>query len=113
MNRKITRKSDTVKIVASPSLSGTAWCPSCQSKLRPLKNDSVNLKCWECGELVPIRTVKFDTMLAKLDTGPSVVVQNKKAKRGIHQRPKDPIRLELEGRGLQVIDSEYRIPEKT
>ena len=103
MNRKITRKSDEIRIVASPSLSGTAWCPECHEKLRPIKNDSINLKCWECGETVPICTVKFDTILTKMDVGPSVVVQNKKTKRGIRERPKDPLRLELEGRGFQVI----------
>jgi hypothetical protein len=108
MNRKIKRKSNEIKIVAAPSLAGTAWCPNCNEKLRPIKGDTINLKCWDCGELVPIRTVKFDTILSKMDTEPSTVVQNKKAKRGIRVRPKDPLTIELEGRGMQVLESDWR-----
>ena len=70
-----------------------------------MKGNEFNLKCWECGEEVPIKSVKFETALTMVDNQPSIIVQARNWKRGLSKgREKNPIQQELEGRGLQVID---------
>lgn len=106
--KKITRKSDHIKAIV-PSFSGLAYCPNCQSRLKAMKGNEFNLKCWECGDEVPIKSIKFDTALTMVDNQPSTIIQAKNWKRTpTKSREKNPIEQELEGRGLQVIDSDWR-----
>jgi transcription elongation factor Elf1 len=105
---KITRKSDKVKLIKAPSLQGKAWCPNCNERLYEIKGDTLNLMCHSCGHHVPIKAVKFPTQLTQIDSQPSVVVQNKNARRGIKPRPRNPIEQELTNAGFQVIDSDWR-----
>jgi hypothetical protein len=74
-----------------------------------MKGNEFNLKCWECGEEVPIKSVKFETALSMVDAQPSIIVQARNWKRGLSRaRDKNPIEKELEGHGFQVIESDYR-----
>ena len=105
--KKISRKSDKVKAII-PSFAGVAYCPNCQHRLKAMKGNEFNLKCWECGEEVPIKSIKFETALTMVDNQPSIIVQARNWKRGFKQKEKNPIEKELEGRGLQVKDSDWR-----
>ena len=106
--KKITRKSDKIKAII-PSFAGVAYCPNCHYRLKAMKGNEFNLKCWECGEEVPIKSIKFDTALAMVDNQPSTIIQAKSWKRGLNKgRDKNPIQQELEGRGFQVIESDWR-----
>ena len=108
MNRKLTRKTDKIKAIV-PSFAGLAYCPNCQHRLRAMKGNEFNLKCWECGDEVPIKSIKFDTALTMVDNQPSTIIQAKNWKRGLAQRrEKNPIEQELEGRGLSVLQSDWR-----
>jgi hypothetical protein len=74
-----------------------------------MKGNEFNLKCWECGEEVPIKSVKFETALTLVDNQPSIIVQARNWKRDLSRAgDKNPIQQELEGRGFQVIDSDWR-----
>ena len=74
-----------------------------------MKGNEFNLKCWECGDEVPIKSIKFDTALTMVDNAPSTIIQAKNWKRGIAKgKEKNPIEQELTNRGLQVIDSDWR-----
>jgi hypothetical protein len=106
--KKITRKSDHFKAIV-PGFSGLAYCTNCHERLRPMKGNEFNLKCWECGEEVPIKSVKFETALTLVDNQPSIIVQARNWKRDLSRAgDKNPIQQELEGRGFQVIDSDWR-----
>jgi hypothetical protein len=107
-HNKITRKSDHFKAIV-PGFSGLAYCTNCHERLRAMKANEFNLKCWECGDEVPIKSIKFDTALAMVDSQPSTIVQARNWKRGLSRaRDKNPIQQELEGRGLTVIQSDWR-----
>jgi hypothetical protein len=110
-NKKITRKSDKFHLVDT-GFSGTAWCPHCNhGVLKPMKNNEFDLKCWECGEVTPIKAVRFETKPGEMDTSPGTVVQPKTGhwRRGlVRERPKNPLEQELIGHGFQVIDSDWR-----
>ena len=106
--KKITRKSDQIKAIV-PSFSGLAYCPNCSHRLKAMKGNEFNLKCWECGEEVPIKSIKFDTTLSMVDSQPSTIIQAKNWKRGLAKRgEKNPIEQELTNRGLSVLDSDWR-----
>lgn len=110
--KKITRKSDKIKAIV-PSFQGIAYCPNCnRGRLKPMKGNEFDLKCWECGEQVPIKSIKFETALGQTDSEGSVIVQSRKWKRGIQGagtgKEKNPLEQELIGRGFQVIDSDWR-----
>jgi hypothetical protein len=105
--KKITRKSDHIKAII-PSFSGLAYCPNCQHRLKAMKGNEFNLKCWECGDEVPIKSIKWDTALAMVDNAPSTIIQARNWKRGFKPKQKNTIEQELEGRGLSVLDSEWR-----
>ena len=105
--KKITRKTDKIKAII-PSFGGVAYCPNCQHRLKPMKGNEFNLKCWECGDEVPIKSIKFDTALTMVDNAPSTIIQAKNWKRGFKPKQKNPIEQELEGRGFTVIDSDWR-----
>jgi hypothetical protein len=106
--KKITRKSDHVKAII-PSFGGLAYCPNCHYRLKPMKGNEFNLKCWECGDEVPIKSIKFDTALTMVDNAPSTIIQAKNWKRTpTKSREKNPIEKELEGRGVSVLDSDWR-----
>ena len=116
--RKVTCKSDHFKIITpSPSsLPGTAWCPSCNdAKLIVRKSDNINTFCPNCGELVPIKSVKFDTGLIPngLWPQPTVILQPSDKSlwsRRPRSRPRNPIEAEIEskGPGYTIIDSDWR-----
>ena len=105
--KKITRKTDNFKAIV-PGFSGGSFGTNCHERLRPMKGNEFNLKCWECGEEVPIKSVKFETALTMVDNQPSIIVQARNWKRGFKQKEKNPIEKELEGRGFQVMDSDWR-----
>jgi len=108
--RKITRKSDHFVIITPSSLPGTAWCPSCKDgKLIVRKSDKFNAFCPNCGELVPIKAVKFDTGLIQKGfwPQPTALVQNKEWTRRPKPRSLNPIERELIGKGHVVIDSDW------
>ena len=73
-----------------------------------MKGNEFNLKCWECGEEVPIKSIKFETALSMVDAQPSIIIQARNWKRGSKQREKNPIEQELIGRGFEVIQSDWR-----
>jgi hypothetical protein len=107
-NKKITRKSDKFHLVDT-GFQGTAWCPSCNhGVLKPMKNNEFDLKCWECGEITPIKAIRFETKPADLDNSPGAVVQARNWRRQTRERPKNPLEQELIGHGFQVIDSDWR-----
>ena len=93
------------RLLKTQVLAASAYCPNCQHRLRAMKGNEFNLKCWECGDEVPIKSIKFDTALAMVDNAPSTIIQAKNWKRGFKPKEKNPIEQELEGRGLQVIDT--------
>jgi hypothetical protein len=105
--KKITRKTDNIKAII-PSFAGLAYCPNCSHRLKAMKGNEFNLKCWECGDEVPIKSIKFDTALTTVDNAPSTIIQAKNWKRGFKPKDKNPIEQELIHRGLQVIDSDWR-----
>lgn len=108
MNRKITRRSDIFKVADPTSFHGIVWCPNCKGRLQPMKDNQFNLKCWECGEEVPIKSIKYDTTLTQVDKYKTSLVTNKNAsRRRIKGRPMNPIQQELVNKGLQVIDSTW------
>ena len=104
---KITRKSDKFELAQPKGLLGKALCPLCREYLSPVKNDELNMICHNCGEYVPIKSIKFDTRLTEVDREGSAVVQNRN-KRGFKPRPVNPIEQELRNAGFQVLDSDYR-----
>jgi hypothetical protein len=104
---KITRKSDKFALIGTP-FPGTAYCPNCHGRLKEMKNNEFDLKCWECGEEVPIKTIRFQTQPAELDTRSTSIVQPKNWKRNTKDRPKNPIEQELTNMGLQVMESDWR-----
>jgi len=73
-----------------------------------MKGNEFNLKCWDCGEEVPIKSIKFDTALSMVDAQPSTIVQARNWKRGIKEREKNPIELELIHQGFQIIETDWR-----
>jgi hypothetical protein len=105
--KKITRKSDHIKAIV-PSFSGVAYCPNCSYRLKAMKGNEFNLKCWDCGEEVPIKSIKFETALSMVDAQPSIIIQARNWKRGFKAREKNPLEQELEGRGFQIIQSDWR-----
>jgi hypothetical protein len=105
--KKLSRKSDHIKAIV-PGFSGLAYCTNCHERLRPMKGNEFNLKCWECGDEVPIKSVKFETALSMVDAQPSIIIQAKNWKRGNKPKEKNPIQQELEGHGFQVTDSDWR-----
>ena len=76
-----------------------------------MKGNEFNLKCWECGDEVPIKSIKFDTALTMVDNAPSTIIQAKNWKRGFKPKEKNPIEQELTRRGLNVIENVERSKE--
>jgi hypothetical protein len=105
--KKLSRKSDHIKAIV-PGFQGLAYCTNCHERLRPMKGNEFNLKCWECGDEVPIKSIKFETALTMVDAQPSIIIQARNWKRGNKAREKNPLEQELQGRGFQVIESDWR-----
>lgn len=110
---KIKRKTDEQPKILNPRpYGGKALCPNCKDgQLRALKSDGFNLTCVICGEKVPLNEVKYDSALTQDGLVPSSLVVSKAEKwsRKITKpRGKNPIEQELENKGLQLIDSDWR-----